>query len=79
MTRDHFWNQKIARCKTALEQNNFEVFVADDPGAARALAIDEILPKMAIERVSWGDSMTLYVTGLLDYFKSEGRFKDIGL
>jgi len=77
VTMDRFWKQKIERCKVALEQNNFAVFIADDPGAARALVIDELLPEMAIKRVSWGDSMTLYATGLLDYFKNESGFEVI--
>jgi len=74
ITTDRLWERKLARCQAALEQNNFEVFTAEDPRAAKALVVQAILPKIEVEIVSWGDSMTLYATGLLDYFKDDGRF-----
>jgi hypothetical protein len=74
MIQNQFWIHKLKRCKTALEQNNFEAFIADDPDGAKALVIDVILPKLGSEVISWGDSMTLYATGLLEYFTQNDRF-----
>ena len=74
MIQNQFWKHKLQRCKTALEQNNFEAFIADDPVGAKTLVIDVILPKLGSEVVSWGDSMTLYTTGLLEYFTQDDRF-----
>ena len=77
LPQEQYWQAKLALCKTALEQNNLEVYIADDPSNAKALVIANILPKLDAEVVSWGDSMTLYATGLLDYFKHDARFKVI--
>ncbi len=57
------------KCTRALEKNNFAVFCADDPDAARKIVLENILPEIIpIQTVSWGDSMTLHATGLLEHF-----------
>lgn len=62
-------------CSRALEKNNFAVYHADDPVAARNIVLENILPEFSpIRTVSWGDSITLHATGLLDHF-----FKDSAL
>ena len=64
-----YWNLRLNRCKKALENNNFEVFLADSPDDARYIFLDEIFPKTAVKSVSWGDSMSLYATGILEVMK----------
>ena len=76
-SQQQYWDHKLADCKAALEQNNLEVHVVRNPIDAQELVVKDILPKLDIEVVSWGDSMTLYATGLLDYFKRHKRFKVI--
>ncbi len=67
---DTFWQLKLERCKKALEQNRFDVFVATDTRAAGALFLDRILPDLGAKTASWGDSMTLAATGVLDAIRT---------
>jgi len=66
---DKYWNLRLNSCKTALENNNFDVFLAGTPDDARDIMIKEIFPKTDAKTVSWGDSMSLYATGILDVMK----------
>ena len=68
---DTYWNLKLERCKRALEKNRFEVFVAPDPLSAGALFFDRIFPGLKVQTASWGDSMTLAATGVLDHIRSD--------
>jgi hypothetical protein len=65
-----YWQLKLQRCKKALEKNNFEVFVAADVKAANALFFDTILPTIDATTASWGDSITLQTTRVLDGIRS---------
>jgi hypothetical protein len=71
---EHYWKLRLERCKQALEQNGFDVFLADSPITARDIILQEILPKTAARTVSWGDSMTLHTTGVLDVLKVNSSF-----
>jgi hypothetical protein len=63
----HYWKIRLVRCKRSLERNGFDVFLADSPIHAKDIILQEILPKIAVVwTVSWGDSMTLHATGILD-------------
>lgn len=72
-----YWRKRIERCRTALEKNNFEVFVAETIADARRLILSEILPGIAARSVSWGDSMTLHATGVLDELEKVDTFRII--
>lgn len=37
---DFYWEKRIEKCKEALEKNNFEVFLAEDPADANRLIIN---------------------------------------
>ncbi|MFC1813559.1 lactate utilization protein [Thermodesulfobacteriota bacterium] len=52
-----------------MEINNFEVFLADTPDDARDIILQKIFPKTEAKSVSWGDSLSLYATGILDVMK----------
>lgn len=54
------------RTVDSLKKNHFNVFIADDPGQARQIILDDILPGITPGLVSYGDSMTLQATGVLD-------------
>jgi len=69
MTMEKYWKLRLNNCRHALEKNNFGAFVAETPSDAKKIVIDQILPAIDIESVSWGDSLTLYSTGILQYFK----------
>ena len=66
-----YWELRLKSCKDALEENNFSAFVAATPSDAKKIVIDQILPGIDIKSVSWGDSMTLYATGILQYFREK--------
>lgn len=56
----------LQQCRTALEANGFDVYIASDPEQARQIFFDEILPNVKTGLVSWGDSLTMEATGVLD-------------
>jgi L-lactate utilization protein LutC len=60
----HYWQTRLGSVKAALEANNFEAFVAETGDAAKALVLENILPKTGAKSVSWGGSMTFKATGL---------------
>ncbi|MBN2123113.1 MAG: lactate utilization protein [Deltaproteobacteria bacterium] len=67
---ENYWKIRLADIKRVLEENNFEVYIAEDTGAARRIVEEEILPKMGARSVSWGGSMTFMATGLYDALKT---------
>lgn len=71
---ENYWLTRLDACKKALERNNFEVFVVDNPEKARATVLEEIIPGIAPKSFAWGDSLTFYATGILEAL---GDFPDI--
>lgn len=63
---EKYWHLRLERCKASLEKNNFVVFLVETCHEARRLVMETILPAAGAKRVSWGDSLTLYATGILD-------------
>jgi L-lactate utilization protein LutB len=70
-----YWERRLSDCKNSLEKNNFDAFIAETPSEAKRIVIDKILPLIDIESVSWGDSLTLYSTEILEYFRSKSEIK----
>jgi hypothetical protein len=66
---EHYWAVKLKTCKKALEANNFQVFLAVDPMHAQDIVLEELLPVINPRSVSWGDSLTLHSTGVLNALK----------
>ena len=64
-----YWELRLQSCRDALEQNHFGAFIAQTPAEAGRIVIDQILPEIDVKSVSWGDSLTLYETGVLEFFK----------
>jgi hypothetical protein len=64
-----YWKRRLASCRQTLSRNGFEAFCADNVDEARQVVTDTILPTMQFESVSWGDSLTLYVTGILEVLR----------
>ena len=67
---DNYWNLKLTAVKNALEENKFEVFIAQNAEEAKNIALTEIIPKLRIKSVSWGGSMSFVATGLFQDRKS---------
>ena len=68
-----YWELRLQSCKDALEQNNFEAFIAQTPVEAGQIVIDQILPAINVKSVSYGDSLTLFETGVLKFFKKNSN------
>jgi L-lactate utilization protein LutB len=65
----NYWQKRLSEVKKALEDNNFEVFVADNAADASKIVQEEILPTTGAKTVSWGGSMTFIATGLYNSIK----------
>ncbi len=68
-----FWEKRIETCREALEKNNFEVFTARDPQAAKDIVLNQILPELDYQSVSWGDSLSMLATGVLEEIEKDTR------
>jgi L-lactate utilization protein LutB len=75
MQISEYWERRLSDCKNSLEKNNFDAFIAGTPSEAKRIVIDKILPLIDIKSVSWGDSLTLYSTEILEYFRSKSEIK----
>ncbi|MDX9835000.1 MAG: lactate utilization protein [Desulfobulbus sp.] len=65
-----YWQLRLERCQHTLAKNNFESFVVANPAEARDLILHRLLPAIKPGVVSWGDSMTLAATGVLEAIRS---------
>ena len=72
---EKYWELRLQNCKDALEENNFSAFIAETPSDAKKIIIDQILTEIDAASVSWGDSMTLYETGILPYFRDRSEIR----
>jgi len=75
MQINKYRERRLSDCKNSLEKNNFNAFIAETPSEAKRIVIDKILPLIDIKSVSWGDSLTLYSTEILEYFRSKAEIK----
>ena len=62
---------RLADLKTALESNNFDVYLADNKQEACKTVLEDIIPKLNARTISWGGSMTFIATGLYDRLKTD--------
>jgi hypothetical protein len=64
-----FWQKRLVKAQEALENNNFEAQIAQSLDQARDIVLTKILPAIKVNLVSWGGSMTLHESGILDALK----------
>jgi len=74
---ENYWRLRLRDLKETLEGNNFEVFIAEDPEAAKKLVLEEIIPKLGPETISWGGSMTFTNSGLYRALQDRSGIKVI--
>ena len=72
---ENYWQKRLSEVKKALEDNNFEVFLADNAAEAGKIVQEGILPKTGAKTVSWGGSMTFMVTGLYNSIKDNANLE----
>ena len=69
---DNYWKLRLADLKSALESNNFDVYLADDRQAACKVVLEDIIPQLSAKSVSWGGSMTFQAAaGLYERLKND--------
>lgn len=71
-----FWDKRIDRCRKSLEKNGFEVFCVSTPSDACKKAM-EIVETAQPSLISYGDSMTMRETGILEMVSSDNRWEFI--
>jgi L-lactate utilization protein LutB len=67
---ENYWKNRLAELKEALAENNFDVFIAENPDEAKSLVLEKIIPEISPKSVSWGGSITFVATGLYDVLKN---------
>lgn len=68
---DTYWHLKLSAVKENLENNNFEVHIADTAASAKEIALTQIIPQLGAKSVSWGGSMSFVGTGLFHALKDD--------
>ncbi len=66
---ENYWQTRLTDVKKALEENNFEVYLADNAANAKEIVQEEVIPKSGAKTVSWGGSITFIATGLYEDIK----------
>jgi L-lactate utilization protein LutB len=66
-----YWAMRLTKCQAALAANDFGAYLANDAIEARRIVLKDILPGIAPRTVSWGDSMTLHATGILEAIRQD--------
>ena len=61
---ENYWQRRLADVKLALEENNFEVYLAESTDHAKTIVLEDLLPKLNPKTISWGGSMTFTDSGL---------------
>ena len=74
---DTFWQMRLETCKTALEKNNFDAFIAETCSEAKKIFVERILPTLQFKTASWGDSMTMYATEVFDVIRQNSEIEII--
>jgi hypothetical protein len=72
---ENYWNLRLNKVRVALEENNFEVFLAQGASHARELIEHEIIPKIGPRSISWGGSTTFIATGLYESLKNNPGYE----
>jgi L-lactate utilization protein LutB len=67
---ENYWRIRLGDLKKALEQNGFEVYLAEDVSRAREIVLNELLPRIKPASVSWGGSGTFRSAGLYEDFRA---------
>lgn len=71
--QQEFWKLRLETCAEACSQNNFDVFIADSNEHATDIFAAKILPELNISSASFGDSMSLLKTGIIDLLKLDSN------
>lgn len=62
---DDYWEKRIDKCKAAFEKNNFEVYTIGTVKEVKKVILVDILPKLQCHSISWGDSISMLSSGII--------------
>jgi hypothetical protein len=62
---DIYWKKRIETCEEAFKKNHFEVYTTGSIDEVKHLILDDIFPKLHVESVSWGDSISMLSSGVI--------------
>lgn len=65
----NYWHERLHNLKTALEHNNFEVFIVGSADEAKKIVLEDIISNSGATSVAFGGSMTVIKTGVYDAVK----------
>ena len=71
----NYWQLKLLEVKQCLEDNKFEVYIADSAQEAKDISLNAIIPPLGAKTVSWGGSVSFRATGLFDALKDSPDFE----
>jgi len=74
---ENYWALRLASAKIALEDNGFEVYLADNIEEAAEIVMKEIVSGADAKSLSWGGSMTFTGTGLYEKLRNDSRMEVI--
>lgn len=69
---EHYWKLRLQQMKEQLEGNNFETYLAENKDEAAGLILEQIIPAEKPKTFSYGGSMTMKSTPLLEGIKAAG-------
>lgn len=70
-TIDTYYRLRLEKCERALAANNFETFIADSAEQAAEIFRERIFSGLQVKNASWGDSLSLSATAILDFVRSQ--------
>jgi LUD domain len=74
---NHYWQLRLEHLKTALEKNNFEVYLAPRTEDVARIVTEDILPAVNPTSMSWGGSRTFVECGLYRQLGTMGNMNVI--
>lgn len=66
-----FWRKRLEQLMEALEKNGFTPYLARDVSHAGDIFMDKILPELGPGTVSFGDSETMFASGVLERMRAD--------
>jgi len=72
---NNFWDLNLRELKQKLQNNGFDVHMANSAAGAKEVVLNEILPELKPKTVSWGGSLTLADTGLYEHLRDSDDYE----
>lgn len=63
---EYYWNKRLDKCRESFTNNNFDIYITETTSTANNLIKETILPRLSFESISWGDSISMLSTGILN-------------